>query len=234
MQGVVVGEDQQYPADVVIASGGAKETFLKLVGETLLPDEFIQKVKQQPLMDSVFMVHLGLDFDPSEYVHGPVTYFYGTYDLEDAIIEASQGIYHGGEKGFVVHIPSLHSPEMAPGGHHAMTIYTICPDHLAEGNWQERKEAYADQLIGCAERYIPGLSQHVHTCHILSPDEFRKITHLEHHAFGGLAPKMNTPRVPHQTPIQGLWFVGAQSESGGGVNSVIPAAWKVAKRIASA
>ena len=36
---------------------------------------------------------------------------------------------------------------------------------------------------------------------------------------------------PHQTPIGGLWFVGAQSESGGGVNGVTPAAYKVAKKI---
>jgi len=37
--------------------------------------------------------------------------------------------------------------------------------------------------------------------------------------------------VPHQTPIQGLWFVGAQSESGGGVGAVIPAAHKTAQKI---
>ena len=27
-----------------------------------------------------------------------------------------------------------------------MTIYTICPDTLQEGNWGERKEEYADKL----------------------------------------------------------------------------------------
>ena len=45
----------------------------------------------------------------------------------------------------------------------------------------------------------------------------------------GLADKV---RIPHRTPIRGLWFIGAQSESGGGVNNVIPAAYKVAKMIA--
>ena len=38
-------------------------------------------------------------------------------------------------------------------------------------------------------------------------------------------------RVPHPTPIQGLWFVGAQSESGGGVGAVVPAAYKTAQKI---
>jgi len=32
-------------------------------------------------------------------------------------------------------------------------------------------------------------------------------------------------------PIEGLWFVGAQSQSGGGVNAVIPAAYKTACQV---
>jgi len=35
------------------------------------------------------------------------------------------------------------------------------------------------------------------------------------------------------TSIEGLWFVGAQSEIGGGVNNVIPGAYRVAKNIIS-
>jgi len=56
------------------------------------------------------------------------------------------------------------------------------------------------------------------------------MTHLHHHAFGGIAPVMNAWRVPHQTPVKGLWFIGAQSESGGGVNAVIPAAYRTARK----
>jgi len=32
---------------------------------------------------------------------------------------------------------------------------------------------------------------------------------------------MGKPSINHRTPIQGLWFVGAQSESGGGVAAVM-------------
>ena len=229
--GVVDDHNIESSADVVIASGGAKETFLGLVGEASLPAGFCEQVQNIPLMDSVFMVHLGVDFDPSPYVHGTCTYYYNTYDIEGTIAEARQGIYHEGRAGFVVHVPSLHSPEVAPPGYHAMTIYTICPDTLREGNWNERKEDYADQLVACAEKYIPGLSQHIQVAEILTPDDFRIRTHTTHHAFGGIAPVLGSWRVPHQTPLPGLWFIGAQSESGGGVNNVIPAAYKTARRI---
>jgi prolycopene isomerase len=182
-------------------------------------------------MDSVFMVHLALDFDPSPYLHGPVTYYYGTYDVEGEIARGRQGEYHEGKAGFVVHVPTLHSPSMAPDGHHAMTIYTICPDRLKDGDWQSHRHEYADKLLGYAERYIPGLRQRARIMEVLTPDDWRLRTHTDHHAFGGIAPVLGSWRVPHQTPLPGLWFVGAQSESGGGVNSVIPAAYKTAQKI---
>jgi phytoene dehydrogenase-like protein len=230
--GVVDGSGMQTLSDVVVASGGAKETFVGLVGEEHLPVEFAEGVRGIPLMDSVFMVHLGVDFDPSPYVHGVCTYYYGTYDIDRAIADGRSGVYHEGRDGFVVHVPSLHSPQMAPPGCHAMTLYTICPDTLREGDWDERKEEYADKLVACAERHIPGLAEHTLVRGIVTPKDFRARTHLDHHAFGGIAPLIGSWRVPHETPVAGLWFVGAQSESGGGVNNVVPGAFRTARRIA--
>ena len=232
--GVVDASGERLPADAVIASGGAKKTFLELVGAEHLPGTFVENVKRIPLMDSVFMVHLGIDFDPRPHVHGVCTYYYGTYDLDRALADGRRGVYHEGRDGFVVHVPSLHSPEMASPGHQAMTIYTIAPDRLQAGTWAERKEEFADKLIACAEAHIPELSQHVRVAEVITPEDFRARTHLEHHAFGGIAPILGAWQVPHQTPLPDLWFVGAQSESGGGVNAVMPAAFRTAKRIARA
>jgi phytoene desaturase len=228
--GVIDQSGEFNPADLVIASGGAKETFLKLIGKENLPVEFAAKVSSIPLMDSIFMLHLGLDYDPSPYLHGVCTYFYGTYDIEGGISESKAGIYHEGKAGFVVHLPSLHTPSMAPAGCQAMTIYTICPDRLNAGAWGALKEEYTDRLIGYAEQRIPGLRQHIRSIAILTPDDFRKRTHLDHHAFGGIAPLLGAWKVPHQTPVGGLWFVGAQSESGGGVSAVLTTAYKTAMK----
>ena len=56
---------------------------------------------------------------------------------------------------------------------------------------------------------------------ILTPEDFRRRSFLKHHAFGGTVPHLTTPPPPHKTPINGLWYVGAQSESGGGVAGVV-------------
>ena len=169
--------------------------------------------------------------DPLPYVHGPVTYYYGTYDLEKGIKDAQSGDYHEGRDGFVVHVPTMHSPEMAPEGHHSLTVYTICPDTLNEGTWDDRRDELADKLVAYTEKYIPGLSEHTLTREIITPADFRVLTHAEHHAFGGLAPVMGRPNIEHQTPIEGLWFIGHQSQSGGGVFNVLPSSYKVARRI---
>jgi len=229
--GVVDAHGTFLRAGAVVASGGARETLLKLLGKEHLPAEFAANVRSIPLMGSVFMLHLGVDFDPSPAVHGVCTYYYGTYDLDRAIAEGRGGVYHEGRDGFVVHVPSLHTPQMAPPGHHAMTVYTIAPDRLRDGDWQSRKEEYAGKLIAYAGRHIPGLREHVRVCEIITPDDWRARTHLEHHAFGGIAPIVGSWRVPHRTPLHGLWFVGAQSESGGGVNNVVPGAFKTARQI---
>lgn len=65
--------------------------------------------------------------------------------------------------------------------------------------------------------------------HIITPEEFRKVTHLKHHAFGGCAPVMGKKGAPHKTPVRGLWFLGAQSESDAGINNVMEGAWRTVK-----
>ena len=227
----VTANGQDFTCERLVVSGGARETLLDLVDEGTWPAEFESKVRSIPLMDSVFMLHLGIDYDPSEHLHTVSTYFYGSYDIEGEVRRAHSGQYHEGAAGFVVHFPTLRSPEMAPQGRHALTIYTICPDTLSEGDWESRKEEYARKLLEHADRHIPGLSGHVVEQHIITPVELRALTHLKHHAFGGIAPVMNAWQVPHKTPIEGLWFIGQQSVSGGGINAVIPAAHRAAKQL---
>jgi phytoene dehydrogenase-like protein len=66
---------------------------------------------------------------------------------------------------------------------------------------------------------------------VLTPDDYKIRTHLDHHSFGGCAPVMGKEGVSHRTPIQGLWFIGAQSESKGGVANAMTGACKALKMI---
>lgn len=231
MRGVRLATGQTENADVVIATGGAQETFLHLVGRQYLPSYLGFQIDELPLMESVFMVQLGVDFDPRPYQPEALTYYYGTYEIEAAIARCQRGDYHEGADGFLIYIPSYHSPEMAPDGHHALTIYTIAPNELQEGTWQGRRRELTAKLLAHAEAIIPDLRAHIKTQVVLTPEDFRSRTHQLHHAFGGCAPLMGHEGLGYDTPIEGLWFIGSQSKSGGGVQNVMVGARDAARQI---
>ncbi len=231
--GVELAVGRVESADLVLASGGMKEVFFDLVGRQHLPVEFINQVESNRLMESVLMVQLGIDFDPTPFQPAALCYYYKTEDLEGAVKRLRSGDYHEGKDGFLIYVPSLHSPELAPVGKYAVTIYTVAPDTLAGRSWSACKEELADKLIAEAEAHIPDLREHTVTRMVLTPEDYRQRTHQKHHSFGGIPPVMGNKPPAHKTPIQGLWFIGAQSESTGGILKVMLGAQKVAKRILS-
>lgn len=230
-RGVECQDGERADADIVLVSGGARESLVGLTGREHFDAGFLARADALPLMESVFMVHLGVDFDPAAHQREATTYYYGTYDIERGVDEIQRGRYHEGRDGFVLYVPSRHSPEMAPRGHHAVTLYTVAPNVLDAGTWNDRREELADVLLQHAERFVPGLREHTRTRIVLTPDDFQRRTHLTHHAFGGARPVIGTSGLPHVTPVRGLYFIGSQSESGAGVNNVMHGAWRTIRHI---
>jgi all-trans-retinol 13,14-reductase len=231
--GVQLADGSTESADLVLASGGMKEVYFDLVGRNFLPEDFIKQVESNRMMESVLMVQLGIDFDPTPYQPAALCYYYKTDDLEGAVKRLRSGDYHEGKEGFLIYVPSIHSTSLAPEGKYAVTVYTVAPDTLADGSWSDQREELADKLVAEAEAYVPGLREHTLTRLILTPQDFRKRTHQNHHSFGGVPPVMGNKPPAFKSPIPSLWFIGAQSESGGGVMNVMVGAQKVAKRILS-
>jgi len=231
VKGVELADGRVESADLVLASGGMREVFFDLVGREKLPAELVTQIESNRMMESVLMVQLGIDFDPRKYQPAALCYYYNTLDLETAVKRLRSGDYHEGKEGLLIYVPSLHSPVLAPSGQYAVTVYTVAPDTLAEGTWASRREELADKLVTEAERHVPGLRQHTRTRLILTPEDYRARTHQKHHSFGGVPPIIGNKPPSHKTPIEGLWFIGAQSESTGGVQNVMTGAQKVARRI---
>ena len=97
---------------------------------------------------------------------------------------------------------------------------------------EDVKERYADRLVELAETHLPGLAKHTVTRKIMTAKDYRQFTHMEKSSFGGVVPIRNQKNPPHDTGIPGLYFVGQQSENGGGVGAVMvgaKAAWEKAK-----
>lgn len=210
------------PADLVISTAGARETFYDLLGADQVSGEYRSAIDGQVQMESVFMVHLGVDRPPAQ--PSALGYYYRTVDFEKAVRDLRSGRYHDGEDGFLIYIPSRHSPEMAPPGCHAVTVYTVAPNQIEGADWDDRREQFADHLVACAEKYVPGLAAATRTRVIVTPADFRRRVRQRHHAFGGIAPVMGRANPAYRSPVRNLWFIGSQSEGGGGVLGVMKGA----------
>src|SRR5205085_10992355 len=56
-------------------------------------------------------------------------------------------------------IPSLADPTLAPEGKHVLSIYVqFAPYHLQAGDWDARREEFADAVIKTLSTYVPNLS----------------------------------------------------------------------------
>jgi phytoene dehydrogenase-like protein len=225
--GVRLAGGEEHRAELVFASGDARHCFFSMIGRTKLPKEFAGKIDDIPLMESVFTVHLGVDMDVTPWQDTPVNYYYNVYDIDREVSLLREGHYQEGKAGFVIYIPSLHSPQMAPAGKHALTIFTVAPNRIDRG-WDARKNEMIDKLLVEVERIIPELRKKTVIQWTITPKDFGILTHMrEHHSFGGFRPVINRTGATHRTPFRGLWFIGSQSESGPGVWTQIISSRKV-------
>lgn len=224
--GLRLCDGTEYKGDIVIASGGMQEVFYDLVGKEHLSEEYKASIDRCEVMDGVFMVHLGIDIDPLQYQKSALCYYYKTYDIDQALATMRTGKYHGGDDGFLIFVPSYATPSYAPEGMHAVTVYTVCPDELDGESWEQAKDRYTKKLIELAEEHIPGLSEHIVEMQVMTPVELREMTYKKKSAFGGVVPRMGAGGPAHVTCVKGLYFVGAQSESGGGVDAVMKGVMK--------
>ena len=220
-KGIRLSGGEETQSDMVVGCGAGRDFFLETVGREHLDKEYLEILDTFRPMEAVFMLHLGVDFDPMEYLRAALVYCYGMYDLHAATEKLRSGVYHEGNDGYLIFIPSEHAPEFAPEGKHCVTIYTVAPDTLAEGDWESKKQEYAEKLISLAERQLPGLSKHIDTMKIMTARDYSEYTHMKKSSFGGVVPIWNQKNPTHKTPIEGLWFVGQQSENAGGLGNVI-------------
>lgn len=220
-KGIRLSGGEETKSDMVVGCGAGRDFFLETVGREHLDKEYLEILDTFRPMEAVFMLHLGVDFDPMEHLRAALVYCYGMYDLHAATEKLRSGVYHEGNDGYLIFVPSEHAPEFAPEGKHCVTIYTVAPDTLAEGDWESKKQEYAEKLISLAERQLPGLSKHIDTMKIMTARDYSEYTHMKKSSFGGVVPIWNQKNPTHKTPVEGLWFVGQQSENAGGLGNVI-------------
>ena len=207
--GIELKDGTTHHAKALISNADTHKTFFELLGREHLSADFTNYIDSLKPSTTAFIVFLGLDITPNL---APITM------LDDI------GIM----------IPSNVDPSLAPPKHASVTLLKLLPEsefakwnRKAEG-YNQRKRAYADQMIASAAEVIPGLQQHITYRQEGTPATFARYAWTTNGSIYG--PAMGQKRLTVKTPVKNLYVAGS-GVMGGGVEAAVIAGIHAANEI---
>lgn len=235
-KGVILEDGTQIDADIVASSVDAHLTFERFLDPAVLPESFRKGVSRIDYSSASAKINLALAEPPdfsakpsggslSDHHRGTM-HISPTMDfLERAYDDAKYG-RPSKEPILEMTMASSVDDSIAPAGKHIMSIFVqFAPYKLAEGNWDDIKEGFADRCIDLLARYAPNVPGAIEHRQVLSPLDLERqfgITggNIMQGAMNFNQLFMMRP-VPgwadHRTPVRNLYLCGAASHPGGGV-----------------
>jgi phytoene dehydrogenase-like protein len=232
-RGVVLEGGEEIRAKLVVSGADPRRTFMQLVGEKNLPEDFAESIRRFRFRGSSAKVNLALGELPNftclpgngPHLRGAISISPSVAYLERAYDDAKYGEFSR-EPYMDIVIPSQLDPTMAPPGKHVMSIFVqYAPYHLNGGWTDARREEFGDTVINTLSKYAPNLKGAILHRQVVTPADIERIVGLsEGNIFQGelsLQQMFFLRPVPawakYRTPIRGLWQCGAGTHPGGGV-----------------
>ena len=231
--GVALDNGDEFHSDIVISGLDPKQTFLNLVNENELPNEFVRDIKNFRIRGSSGKVNLALDGLPNftclpgdgHHLRGAMS-ISPSYDyLENAYDDAKYGNFS--KKPFMdVILPSVLDPEMAPPGKHVMSCFVQYAPYNINGGWNdEKREAFGDAVVNALAEYAPNIKDIILHRQVLTPSDLESTFGLtEGNIFHGeltiqqlfsLRPAVRW--ADYTTPIRNYYQCGSGTHPGGGI-----------------
>ena len=231
--GVVLQSGEELFANVVSSSVDPHLTFEKFLEPSELPADFLEGVRRYKFRGSSGKVNLALDAlpnfkcfpGPGAHLRGAISISPSMEYMERAYDDAKYG--HFSRKPYIdMVIPSLTDPSVAPPGKHVLSCFVqYAPYKLAEGNWDDQKEAFGDNVINTIAEYAPNIKDIIIGRQVLTPlDLEREFGLTQGNIFQGelsleqlffLRPVAGW--AYYRTPIHNLYMCGSATHPGGGI-----------------
>jgi len=231
--GVALDTGDEFYSDIVISGLDPKQSFLNLVNENDLPNEFVRDIKNFRIRGSSGKVNLALDALPNftclpghgHHLRGAISISPSYDHLENAYDDAKYGNFS--KKPFMdIILPSVLDPEMAPPGKHVMSCFVQYAPYKINGGWDDQKrEAFGDAVIDTLAQYAPNIKDIILHRQVLTPSDLESTFGLtEGNIFHGeltmqqlfsLRPAVRW--ADYTTPIRNYYQCGSGTHPGGGI-----------------
>jgi phytoene dehydrogenase-like protein len=233
--GVETADGAVLHADIVASSIDAHWTFERMLPPEALPRNFREAVARIDYSSASAKINLALA-EPPKFNCAPSTgvapHHHGTMHISPTL-DYLERAYDDAKYGRPSHEPVLEltmptsvDQTIAPPGRHILSMFVqYAPYKLAEGDWDARKEAFADRCLEVLAEYAPNVPGAVLHRQVLSPLDLERTYRLT----GGniMQGAMSAHQLfmmrpvagwaDHRTPLRGLYLCGAASHPGGGV-----------------
>jgi phytoene dehydrogenase-like protein len=233
-RGVALANGDEIDADVISSSVDPRLTFVKMIEQGHLSDEFLEEVNRYKFRGSSGKVNLALDQLPNftsmpgegAHLRGAMSISPSVEYMERAYDDAKYGNFSRRPYMDMV-IPSLTDPSVAPPGKHVMSCFVqYAPYKLRPGlNWDDQKEAFGDTVINTIAEYAPNIKDIILHRQVVTPLDLERDFGLsEGNIFQGelsleqlffLRPVPGYARF--RTPIKDLYLCGSATHPGGGI-----------------
>jgi phytoene dehydrogenase-like protein len=231
--GVVLQSGEEITANVISSSVDPHLTFEKFLEPSELPADFLEGVRRYKFRGSSGKVNIALDALPEfkslpgdgAHLRGAISISPSMEYMERAYDDAKYG--HYSRRPYIdMVIPSLTDPSVAPPGKHVLSCFVqYAPYKLAEGTWDEQREAFGDNVIDTISEYAPNIKNIIVGRQILTPlDLEREFGLTQGNIFQGelsleqlffLRPVAGW--AYYRTPVDNLYMCGSATHPGGGI-----------------
>jgi phytoene dehydrogenase-like protein len=235
---VVLNTGEEIEARAVVSNADPRTTFLRLVDPVDLDPNFMTKIRNYRVTGTAAKVNLALSGLPSfrgvagseakarlsGRIHiGPEIDY-----LERAFDAAKYGDFSPAP-ALEITIPSLTDPDLAPEGQHVMSVNVqFAPYKLKQGDWQTRRDEFADTVVDLLSQYAPQLKELMLARQIITPLDLEQTYGLSgghiHHGEQTLDQVFTfRPLIgwaQYRTPLKRLYLCGAGTHPGGGITGM--------------
>jgi len=231
--GVALKSGEEITCNVVSSSVDPHLTFEVFIDPHDLPSDFLESVRRYKFRGSSGKVNLALDALPNfkalpgdgAHLRGAMSISPKMEYMERAYDDAKYG--HFSRRPYVdMVIPSLTDPTVAPPGKHVLSCFVqYAPYKLAEGTWDDHKEAFGNNVIDTIAEHAPNIRDIIIGKQFLTPlDMEREFGLTQGNIFQGelsLEQLFFLRPVPgwayYSTPVDNLYMCGSATHPGGGI-----------------
>jgi phytoene dehydrogenase-like protein len=229
--GVALAGGETLDAATLVLTCDPKRAFLELIAPGTLPIRIEDEYRRIRARGTAAKVHLALS-GPLELAARPAQAFEhiriggGHVDDLERAFDAIK--YHevSPRPHLEIRVPTVADPNLAPAGHHVVSILASYAPHDVAGGWTDKRRAdFLESVLATLESHAPDVRRRIVAQELLTPGDLEARYALTggqlHHgepALDQLLVMRPTPSAArYATSVPGLYLGGSGSHGGGGV-----------------